>query len=206
MRIFFLSFFAFLFTLVHSQLTQTVTDAAGDSIIEVVTQNRQGVPTTSTVSTILADAAGAAGAATSVTTALTTALTTATTAAVATTATTATTAATLAQGGGVVGAPAPTTNANPTGPTPFTYTTVIGGVTTIVPAVFTPTFATVAPTHSTISGSILDYSQWLSEFGSSTSSAAASSASRVSLGSPGLLGTVMVSVFGMGFGAMIVFS
>ncbi|KIK62424.1 hypothetical protein GYMLUDRAFT_242602 [Collybiopsis luxurians FD-317 M1] len=172
MRVFIFSFLSFLFALVYAQTeTQTVEDANGNTVVEVISENRQGLFTTATITTILA------GAATTLTS-------------TSTTSTTSTTATTLQQGGGVVGQPAPTPNGDPHGPTPYTYTTVIGGVTTAVEAIFTPSFTTPVATPAPATGTILDYSSWLAQFGATSS---ASSASRVSLNLSGL-GQVMVTM------------
>lgn len=74
---------------------------------------------------------------------------------------------------GPVGQPAPTTVGQPNGVTPYVYTTVVGGVTQVVSDNFTPTNpVTVSQTIGT-SGSIMDYSVWLSIYGSKTTGAAA---------------------------------
>ncbi|KAJ3716121.1 hypothetical protein EV361DRAFT_54361 [Lentinula raphanica] len=176
MRVLIFTFLTFLLAFVHAQ-TETVEDPdTGNTVVEVVTTNRLGVFTTSTISTILAATA---------------------------TATTATT--TQQQGGGVVGVPGTTNTVDPNGPTPYTYTTVVDGITTAVEATFIPSFTTALGTPAPATGTILDYSQWLSEFGSSTT--AANSASRVSLSSHGLSGTAMLTVVtAMGLGWIVVLS
>jgi len=73
---------------------------------------------------------------------------------------------------GPVGQPAPTVG-QPNGVTPYVYTTVIGGVTQVVSDNFTPTTpATVSRTIGA-SGSIMDYSVWLSIYGTTATGAAA---------------------------------
>ncbi|KAF9064455.1 hypothetical protein BDP27DRAFT_1333565 [Rhodocollybia butyracea] len=172
MRDFLFSFALFL-ALVYAQ-TQTVADplVPGNSIVEVVTLNAQGLATTSIISTILAGAATPPA----------------------------------NTRGGIVGAPPPTTG--PVGgPTPYTYTTVIGGVTTAVLATFIPSFTTPPGTSAPATGSILDYSQWLSEFGAAAPSGSSSSgASRVSLGSSALGPVLFTVAMGLGVGGLVVFS
>jgi hypothetical protein len=59
----------------------------------------------------------------------------------------------------------------PTGSSPiaYVYTTVVSGRTTVIQAEFTPSFNTkvVTPSLST-TGSILDYSQWVSIYGTAS--------------------------------------
>lgn len=107
---------------------------------------------------------------------------------------TSTTAATTADDvpQGPVGQPGAT--ATGTNPTPYTYTTLVDGVLTAIADTFTPTFpASQSPTTAP-SGSILDYSQWLSIYGPPpSSSSSAQKMLRVGNGA-GWLG-VMLSVF-----------
>ena len=78
------------------------------------------------------------------------------------TSTTPTTPTTLGQG--PVGQPASTT-ASAGGPTPFIYTTVANGVTEVVTATFTPTNPTTSLVTPTVTGTILDFSSWMSIYG-----------------------------------------
>ena len=88
------------------------------------------------------------------------------------------------QQGPVVGQPG-TTPETPGGPTPYTYSTTDASGNTITEvATFIPTFQTVS-VSPTLSGSILQYSDWLSQIGTNTgdlgqpvASQAASPASR----------------------------
>ncbi|KAG5220846.1 hypothetical protein IMY05_C4504000400 [Salix suchowensis] len=69
----------------------------------------------------------------------------------------------LPQQQGPVGQPAPTVG-TPGGPTPFTYTTTIGGETIVTTDVFTPSTPATTPHTPTAEGTIWDYSQWLSQY------------------------------------------
>ncbi|KAF5392220.1 hypothetical protein D9757_001425 [Collybiopsis confluens] len=158
------------FRLVRGQ-TATVVDVDGDTIVEVVTTDRQGLPVTSTIQTILAS-------------------TTSTTSTISTP----TRTTTQQQGGGVVGQPPPTTDGDPHGPTPYTYTTVIGTVTTAIQAIFTPSFTTPIATPAPATGTILDYSSWLAQFGATTT--ATTNGARPSFGSSGL-GHVLTAAAGI---------
>lgn len=64
---------------------------------------------------------------------------------------------------GPVGQPDPTPNAAG-GVTPYTYTTVINGVTTAIADNFTPTNPRTTPFTPTGTGTVWDYSQWLASF------------------------------------------
>jgi len=75
---------------------------------------------------------------------------------------------------GPVGQPAPTGAATPT---IFTYTTTdANGVTTAVIDTFTPSFIQSAQSPVLSTGTILDYSQWLSIVGTNTNNAQAAQA------------------------------
>jgi len=93
---------------------------------------------------------------------------------------------------GPVAAPAPTTG-TPGAPTPYTYTTVVNGVTTVLSDIFTPTSpATVSFSPSAV-GTEWAYSSWLSIYGPPKT--AKSSATRsIVPSSPFLIG-VAVFVF-----------
>ncbi|KAG6908456.1 hypothetical protein DXG01_004539 [Tephrocybe rancida] len=60
----------------------------------------------------------------------------------------------------------------PGGTTPYTYITVIGGITNTVADVFTPTRPITQQPSIGASGTILEYSSWLAEFGPTTSAGA----------------------------------
>jgi hypothetical protein len=141
---------------------------------------------------------GAAASTASSSTALTaTSTTTASTTATATAAaTTAQTSAAVTQG--PVGQPSPTPE-NAGGPTPYTYTTTDanGNYITVV-ATFTPSFAKTTPYTPTGSGTIIQYSQWLSMVGSNSGAPAASqganSASRMDVNIGLLLGAISTAL------------
>ncbi|KAG7450976.1 uncharacterized protein BT62DRAFT_926638 [Guyanagaster necrorhizus] len=186
MRFFFLAVTALFVAIAEAQLTETIVDANAESVVIVVSTNTLlGVVTTQTLETLTGTSR------TTATTALTTATTTAlTTAATATTATTNTdTTTTVAQ---VVGAPA-STSGTPHGPTPYTYTTTIDGITTLIVDTFTPTFPATTPTTAPATGSIMAFSEYESIYG--TPSAASSKASPVVLVSQkALMGMVVTTV------------
>lgn len=151
----FLRFFSslcFLLCLVYAQ-TQTIVDQAGNSVVVVATTDPAGIPLTQTIETLPADG--------EITTTTNTPATT----------NTPTTTQTPA-GPGPVGQPAVTTE-TPFGPTPFTYTTVVDGVTTAVADAFTPTNPATVPYTPTGTGTVWDYSQWLSSYGGSQATAVA---------------------------------
>ncbi|KAG2153965.1 hypothetical protein DEU56DRAFT_772041 [Suillus clintonianus] len=171
--------------------TETITDINGATVVEVVTVNPLGLPTTQILSTI-----------TGVTTPLTsnTLLTTTTTTnpILQTIATTSTT-----KNQGPVEQPASTV-LTPGGPTPYTYTTTnAAGSTVAVLATFTPSGpVTVLPTPTT-TGTIVNYSSYLASVG--TSSAATSGASRRTFSlSSAWYGLVVSTVLGIGGGAWFV--
>jgi len=68
---------------------------------------------------------------------------------------------------GPVGTPASTTG-TPGAPIPYVYTTVIGGVTTTVSDTFTPTSPATTVPSAGASGTIINYSSWLSIYGPSS--------------------------------------
>ncbi|KAF5327248.1 hypothetical protein D9619_004585 [Psilocybe cf. subviscida] len=61
---------------------------------------------------------------------------------------------------GPVGAPA-STSGTPGAPIPYVYTTVIGRVTTVIQDIFTPTSPATVSVTASGSGTILDFSDWL---------------------------------------------
>ncbi|KDR79052.1 hypothetical protein GALMADRAFT_244802 [Galerina marginata CBS 339.88] len=152
MRVVFLAVAALLL-LVHAQ-TITTTNADGQTVVQVVT-TILGVATTQVIQTLSpaslpASSASSPSAASAAPAAPTTA----------------------APQLGPVGQPASTTG-TPGGPTPYTYTTVVGGVTTSVVDTFTPTSPATLPVSIGSSGTILDYSSWLSVYGPPKSSTSA---------------------------------
>ncbi|KAI0297304.1 hypothetical protein B0F90DRAFT_1740911 [Multifurca ochricompacta] len=193
-----LLFFSFL-SFVSSQQLITTTDQAGNTIIEQITTNAFGQPLTQILQT-LPPGTSSSSPSTSVTTSPTTTTSPATTTAATTTATT---IATTTQGQqGPVGQPG-STPVTPGGPTPFVYTTTdAGGNYITVSATFTPTFPSTVPYTPKNSGTILQYSDWLSQIGNSTSdlnqpvaSQASNPASRPGVNHDVLLGAVMVLTF-----------
>ncbi|KAF8149813.1 hypothetical protein B0H34DRAFT_731266 [Crassisporium funariophilum] len=125
-------FFLFLisFCLLVDAQTVTTTNAAGLTVIQVVT-TVAGTPTTQVIQTI---------------------------------STPPSTAATTSDDKGPVAQP-PATTGTPGGPTPYTYTTVINGVTNVLTDVFTPTSPATVTVTAGASGTVLDYSSWLSIYG-----------------------------------------
>jgi hypothetical protein len=123
------------------------------------------------------------------------------------TSTTATAAATTAQGQqGPIGQPA-STPANAGGPTPYVYTTTDANGNYIpVSATFVPTFPSTTPYTPTGTGTILQYSAWLSMVGNNTgalnnpvASQGANPASRMDVNFALLLATistVLMSILG----------
>ncbi|KAI5998824.1 hypothetical protein EDD15DRAFT_2242061 [Pisolithus albus] len=165
----------------------TVPEAAGGTVVEVVTTNALGIAATSILSTL----------APSTTNTLLNPLTQ-------TTASTTTTAA-GGGGGGVVEQPA-SVAATPGGPTPYTYTTTNAlGQTVALQGIFTPTGpATVLPTPTT-TGTILDYSSWLAMVGTNTVAANAASGMSLSIATGWYCLVVMVMA-GLASGTWIVIS
>jgi len=140
----------------------TATDAYGDIIVESVTEDALGDPTTLILSTIPASTTARSATATGTTTART-----------ATTAATATT--TAAPNPGQVETPGQGGNAGD--PTPFTYTTTdANGNYVQRVGTFEPTApATVLP-NPTTTGVVLQYSSWLALVGTNTIAASGGAA------------------------------
>ncbi|TRM64938.1 hypothetical protein BD626DRAFT_567801 [Schizophyllum amplum] len=163
----FLSFFLPLLLLVAHVVAQTQTVVlGGESIVEVLTTDIDGLPSTRTLQTL-----------------------TATTTAATTTAATTTDLdddddddedeettelddePTTTQP--VVGQPADTAGVNAGDPTPFTYTTLIGGEYQEVEDIFTPSLmATVMP-EATFTGSEMDYGEYTAVYPKSSNAASA---------------------------------
>ncbi|CAA7268167.1 unnamed protein product [Cyclocybe aegerita] len=138
------------FLLAHAQTTVTTTNDAGLSVVQVILTNPAGSPTATQVLQTLTST-------TDTTTETTTDTTTETTP-------TPTTTTTDDIGHGPVGAPVSRTG-TPGAPTPYTYTTVVNGVTTAIAAIFTPTTPATVSVSIPASGTILDYTEWLSMVG-----------------------------------------
>ncbi|PFH53205.1 hypothetical protein AMATHDRAFT_45813 [Amanita thiersii Skay4041] len=156
---FFLPPVIFLTLLAYSQTITTTDDTSGLTLVEVVTIDPAlGVPTTLVVSTL-----GAQG-----TTGTTTRTTT----------TPATPTTTIPDIQGPVGQPAPTT-ATPGGPTPFTYTTIVGGETMVVTDIFTPTNPATVHVIPSGTGTIWALSSWMDQYGPTNPAQAANTASRL---------------------------
>ncbi|KAI0249816.1 hypothetical protein BJV78DRAFT_1283636 [Lactifluus subvellereus] len=185
----------FLFFPLSSVLGQqllTTTNQAGNTIVVQTTTNAFGQPLTQILQTL---APGAVASTTSPTTAAVTATSTAATAA-------ATTQAAVNQG--PVGQPGATPE-NPGGPTPYVYTTTNANGNYIpVSATFTPSFRSTTPYTPTGSGTVLQYSAWLSMVGSNTgaannpvASAATNPASRLGVDIGLLLGGISTAFMGV---------
>ncbi|EPQ54145.1 hypothetical protein GLOTRDRAFT_139526 [Gloeophyllum trabeum ATCC 11539] len=149
--------FWFLFALlsyVGAQQTLTIPDPDNPltSIVEVitVTQDAEGLLTTETLETLPLTN--------------TRTRTTATTDTTTTTPTLATTTTTTPVPQ-VVGQPGPSPA---TGAIPYQYTTVVAGATQVIQDTYTPTFPVITPVIPTSTGTVLDYSQWLSMVGTNT--------------------------------------
>ncbi|KAF8958332.1 hypothetical protein BDZ97DRAFT_1842177 [Flammula alnicola] len=152
------------FLLLVNAQTLTTTNLNGVSIVEIVTTDPLGAPTTQIHTTPTTSVATSASQSSSTTATQSTSSTT----------TTATAATTTPQGQqGPVGQPA-ASSGTPGAPTPYAYTTVIGGVTTVIQDTFTPTSPATVSVAVTGSGTILDFSSWASIYGSPTAVAASS--------------------------------
>ncbi|CCM04680.1 uncharacterized protein FIBRA_06866 [Fibroporia radiculosa] len=142
--------------------TITTTNALGLTVVEEVTLDPLGLPTTEVISTLTG--AVTTTKPTTTTTSPTTTSTTPTTALTTPTTSPTTTTTTTPQ---VVEQPAPTDGPAPATVYVYTTTNAAGG-TVVLQGTFTPTFApTTLPTPTT-TGTILAYSQWLSLVGTST--------------------------------------
>ncbi|KAI6042460.1 hypothetical protein EDC04DRAFT_2658225 [Pisolithus marmoratus] len=164
----------------------TVPNAAGVTVVEVLTTDVRGAITTAILSTLLP----------STTNSLLNQLTQ----------TTASTSSTTAGGGGGVVEQPASQALTPGGPTPYTYTTTNAlGETTVVEGIFTPTGpATVLPTPTT-TGTILNYSSWLAMVGTNT--VAANAATHVSLSiATGWYCLIVMVMTGLASGTWIIIS
>lgn len=104
---------------------------------------------------------------------------------------------------GPVGQPGPTESLSD-GLTPYTYTTVINGVTTRIADTFTPTSpATVTPVIPS-DGTVMDYSSWLSQFGAPAAAATAQGNAALGHGCNGMLGLVISTVLAVSGGVLLV--
>ncbi|THV02802.1 hypothetical protein K435DRAFT_748651 [Dendrothele bispora CBS 962.96] len=154
--------FAVFISLVYAQ-EATIVDANGDSVVVDVTTNVLGLPTTQTLETLPATTAQA---------------------------TQTTTSTTPDVNAGPVGQPAATSGV-PHGPTPYTYTTIVAGETQRVVATFSPTFPETVLSTAPATGTVLDYSEWLSMYGTTNT---VSSATKVVLLSRGVFASLVSSV------------
>ncbi|KZT19225.1 hypothetical protein NEOLEDRAFT_1142324 [Neolentinus lepideus HHB14362 ss-1] len=157
-----LCFVLTLLSFVRAQETLTIPDPNNPltSIVEIITVTTDllGLPTTRTLETLPYTATTT----TPTTTAPTTTAPTTTTPLVQTTPTTTTTTTPPM----VVGQPGATPG---TGAIPYQYTTTnAAGATIVVQDTFTPSFALITSVAPTSTGSVLDYSQWLSSVGTNT--------------------------------------
>ncbi|KAH7884578.1 hypothetical protein F5I97DRAFT_1929423 [Phlebopus sp. FC_14] len=175
--------------------TETVVNADGATVVEVVTVNAVGAPTTQILQTLVGTTPSLSNRPATLTTS--TPLTTSNPLVQQTLPVTSSTAAVQP---GPVGQPASEQAAG--GPTPYTYTTTnANGETVALQGIFTPTGpATVLPPVTT-TGTILDYSSWLKSLGTNTTPANA--ASRVSIATGWSCFVVTVFV-GIGGGAWMV--
>ncbi|KAF8134854.1 hypothetical protein EV363DRAFT_1321845 [Boletus edulis] len=147
--------------------TETVVNNIGATVVEFVTTNAVGIPTTRVLATLVGTSTSQTSSS-STTAALGTSLSQATTLAV-----------TTATQVGPVGQPG-TTPVAPGGPTPYQYTTTdANGNQVVLQGVFTPTGPQTVLPAATTTGTVLPYSQWLSMIGTYT--APASAARRVSM-------------------------
>lgn len=144
---------------------------------------------------------GGAAATTTAASQASTAATTAATSASTTSASTAAAATTTQVQQGPVGQPG-TTPLSPGGPTPYTYTTTdANGNPVLATATFTPTFPATTSYTPTGSGTVIQYSAWLSHIGTNTgalnqpaASQAANPASRAGVKIGVLLGVVSIAI------------
>ncbi|KAH9999189.1 hypothetical protein BJV74DRAFT_823462 [Russula compacta] len=180
----------FVFSLLSLVLAQTVTvtNAAGASVVELVTTNALGQSITQTLQTLQPGSTTSNTATTATSTSAATAATSASTTSSSTTA--AVTTPTQVQQG-PVGQPA-TTPESAGGLTPYVYTTTdANGNFVTVSATFTPSFAATTPYTPTGSGTVLGYSVYLSMVGNHTAAAQAGNpASRAGVNLKLLLGAV----------------
>ncbi|KIJ66803.1 hypothetical protein HYDPIDRAFT_85163 [Hydnomerulius pinastri MD-312] len=153
-------------TWVNAQ-TETVVNAAGATVVEVLTDNAAGVPVTQILQTIV-------GSTSSLSNPLNP-LTSSTPLTSSNPLLASPTAATTSVPVGPVGQPAPTP-VEAGGPTPYTYTTTnADGETVALEGIFTPTGpATVLP-NPTTTGTVLNYSSWKAMVGTNTVPANAAS-------------------------------
>ncbi|KAL1745765.1 hypothetical protein HDZ31DRAFT_81737 [Schizophyllum fasciatum] len=141
--------------------TQTVV-IGGESIVEAITTDEDGLPTTETLRTL------------TTTTAATTTATTTDPDDEETTTTQADDEDEETTTQPVVGQPAATTGgANAGDPTPFTYTTLIGGEYQEVEDVFTPSLMETVMPEPTFTGSVMEYSEYKARYTQSTNGAPA---------------------------------
>ncbi|KAJ6570272.1 hypothetical protein DFH09DRAFT_1313465 [Mycena vulgaris] len=187
------------FAVAQDGQTLTIPDPAqaGQTIVEVITTDLNGLPSTTILSTVLP---------TGVTTTLTTTDAVGQTVVEVVTGdglgdsatqilqTLTTTAAEVTQAPGPVGQPGPTGAAG--APTPYTYTTTDAlGETTAVVATFTPSFATTVMPSATFKATVLDYSVYTASYATQQATNQAANSNGASDQSRGW--------WGLGFGAVI---
>ncbi|KAJ7747348.1 hypothetical protein B0H16DRAFT_1555668 [Mycena metata] len=195
--------------------TFTTTDLAGETIVENITLDPNGLPTTVILQTLAgaAGAAGAAGGAITATTITTTDPAGETVVEVITgdgvgdsvTNTIQTIAAAAPVNPGPVGQPGPTGAAGL--PTPFTYTTTdANGNTIAVKATFTPSVATTLPVSATFQATVLDYTDYTASYATqiATVANAKSNNSSASQRSPKWWGSCLSVVIGMAGGMLLI--
>ncbi|KAH9838798.1 uncharacterized protein C8Q71DRAFT_856718 [Rhodofomes roseus] len=152
--------FATVFALAAHGQTITTTNALGLTVVEAVTLNPLGIPTTEVLSTLTGDTDPATDTATD------TATTTSHTATARTTASTTTTQ----NPGAVEDSP---TEAGASQTVYYYSTTNAAGATIVQEATFTPTFAPTTTLTPTATGTILQYSEWHTSAGTAAASSAA---------------------------------
>ncbi|GBE88437.1 hypothetical protein BKA93DRAFT_768546 [Sparassis latifolia] len=160
--------FLFLSALSVNAQTFTTTNPLGFTVVEVLTLDPLGLPTTEILSTVSSSSALTSSTPSSSSSSLSSSSSSSTPSSttVATPTATATTTPGAVQQGPIEQSP---TNEGPAGPTQYTYTTTnAAGETIAVPAVFTPTFSPTTLPNPTTSGSVLQYSAWLSMIGTHT--------------------------------------
>ncbi|KAJ7045733.1 hypothetical protein C8F04DRAFT_1065976 [Mycena alexandri] len=191
--------------------TVTTTDLAGETIIENITLDPNGLPTTVILQTLAGDAAAAGAATTTITTTdpageTVVEVITGDGAGDSVTNTIQTIAAAVDPAGpGPVGQPGPTGAAGL--PTPFTYTTTdANGNTVPVVATFTPSVATAVPVSATFQATVLGYSEYTASYATqiATVANAKSNNNSSSRRSPKWWGPCLSVMIGMAGGMLLI--
>ncbi|KAJ7188025.1 hypothetical protein C8R46DRAFT_7167 [Mycena filopes] len=213
MRPFSTLFFALVLPAFAAAQTVTTTDAAGETIVENITIDPNGIPTTVILQTI-PPVGGAAGAGDAVTTTITTTDPAGETVVEVITGdgegdsvtNTIQTIVAVDQNPGPVGQPGPTGAAG--APTPFTYTTTnAAGETIPVVATFTPSVATTNPVSATFQATVMDYSAYTASYATLVPAQNANSNSKNNSGfqrSPQWWATSLSVMIGMAGGMLLV--